>query len=809
MRYERQVPTVADSFFKQNRFYMLDGAMGTQLQAKGLELGHSPEVLNITNPAPVMEIYKSYIQSGSDIISACTFGANEYKLEGTGYSVEEVIGAAVTNALKACEGTDTLVALDIGPIGELLEPAGTLAFERAYEIFKRQVVQGVRSGAQMVIIETMTDLYEVKAAVLAAKENSTLPILCMMTYEQSGRTFTGCTVESMAMTLEGLGVDAIGLNCSLGPKEIFPIVECLVAITQLPVAVKPNAGLPNLQTGAYDVTPEIFGEYISRFADIGVNIFGGCCGTTPAHIQKIREVLGGKTPVVRKVLPRAGVCTPTKAVWIDGVKVIGERINPTGKRLFKEALQNHNIDYILGQGISQVESGADILDVNVGLPGIDEAAMMKEVVKQLQSVLDTPLQIDSNIPAVIEGALRIYNGKAIVNSVNGEEKVLNVVLPVVKKYGAAVVGLALDENGIPPKAEERVKIAKKILDAALSYGIPKEDVIIDCLVLTASTQQAEVVETLKAVKLVKEQLGLKTVLGVSNISFGLPQREIINQSFLTMAMANGLDLPILNPGRVEMMDAIAAFNVLYNRDKGAGAYIDYCARRQAPVVQANPVPNAGAPGAVTPANKEQDIPYAILKGLKNEVGAQTAQKLQTMESMQIINDILIPALDVVGEQFEKGKLFLPQLIQAAQAAQAGFDVIKQALLKSAQQSVLKGKIVLATVKGDIHDIGKNIVKVILENYGYQIFDLGRDVPVERVVQCAKEQDVKLVGLSALMTTTLGAMEETIRALKEQKPDCKVVVGGAVLTKSYAMQIGADFYAKDAKETVDAAKQVLG
>lgn len=773
-------------------FIFLDGAMGTMLQASGLEAGATPELLNLTNPTLIQSIHKKYIDAGSDIVYANTFGANSYKLHGE--SVQKVISAAVENARKAC-GENALVALDIGPIGQLLEPSGTLEFEQAYEIFKEQVIAG--KDADLIVFETMTDLYELKAAVLAAKENSDLPVMCTMTFEENQRTFTGCSISSMAITLSGLGVNAIGINCSLGPKQLVPLCDELLTWTELPIVLKPNAGLPDPVTNKYDVSPEEFAKEMRIAAEHGVKFLGGCCGTTPEFIKALKTELSDVIPQRLAFEKKAAICSPTNTVVINQPRIIGERINPTGKKLFKEALKNNDMGYILNQAIEQVKAGADILDVNVGLPEIDEKAMMIKTIKEIQSITDVPLQIDSTIPEVLESALRVYNGKPIVNSVNGEEKSLESVLPLVKKYGAAVVGLTLDQNGIPSKAEERFAIAEKILNRALEYGIPKEDVYIDCLTLTASAEQEAVMETLKALKMVKEKLGLKTVLGVSNISFGLPNRPIINQSFLTMAMTYGLDLPIINPNIDAMTGAVRAFKLLTNVDKNSVEFIWAY--------------NDALPKTQTAANVNSEISleYAIENGLKEASAEITAKLLETCDSMDIVNEKLIPALDKAGEQFEKGKIFLPQLILTAGAAQSAFAVIRDKILSSDSAPISKGKIVLATVKGDVHDIGKNIVKVLLENYGYDVIDLGKDVPCEEVVKAAIEHKVKLVGLSALMTTTLGSMEETIKLLHENNVNCKIVVGGAVLTPEYAKKIKADFYAKDAKETVDIAKQVIG
>ena len=770
---------------------LLDGAMGTMLQNAGLEAGAAPELLNIDKPELIEDIHRKYVEAGSQIVYANTFGANRYKLKNN--SVKEIISAGISIAKKAC-GKKALVALDIGPIGQLLEPSGTMTFEEAYDIFKEQIIAG--KSADVIVFETMTDLYELKAAVLAAKENSRQPIVCTMTFEENRRTFTGCCVSSMALLLNGLGVDAVGINCSLGPSQLIPICKELLEWTDMPVVLKPNAGLPDPVTGKYDVSPEEFAEQMKYAASCGVKIFGGCCGTTPEYISALKKALDGTEVRRRKALPRSAVCTPSRTVVIDRPRIIGERINPTGKKLFKEALRNNDTGYILNQAIEQIRAGADILDVNVGLPEIDEKAMMIKAVKEIQSVTDAPLQIDSTIPEVLEAALRIYNGKPIVNSVNGEESSLETVLPLVKKYGAAVVGLTLDKNGIPPKAEQRFAIAEKILKRAMYYGIPKEDVFIDCLTLTASAEQEAVMETLRALGRVKKELGLKTVLGVSNISFGLPNRPLINQNFLTMALTYGLDLPIINPNVDAMTGAVRAYKLLANIDKNS---FDFIAAYNSAAVQKT-------------ENKDENnisLEYAVENGLKDESAKATAELLKIADPMEIINGALIPALDKAGEQFEKGPIFLPQLILTAGAAQAAFGVIREKMISENSSPVSKGKIVLATVKGDIHDIGKNIVKVLLENYGYTVIDLGKDVPCEEVVRAALEHRVKLVGLSALMTTTLKSMEETIRLLRESGSECKVVVGGAVLTPEYAEKIGADFYAKDAKESCDIAKLVIG
>lgn len=779
----------------KNKIVVLDGAMGTMLQKSSVEITKVPESLNITHPEVVIDIHKQYVNAGSDIIYANTFSANRYKLSHCEYSVSDLVTAGIKNAKTATENTDCKVALSIGPIGEMLEPNGSLTFEEAYDIFKEMIICGKNAGADLVVFETSTDLLELKAGVLSAKENSDLPIFCTMTFEPNGRTFAGVTIESATITLDALGVDAIGINCSLGPKEILPFAREMAKYTNLPLIVKANAGLPNLNSDEYDITSDEFVKTLEEYLEFGVNIFGGCCGTTPEYIKKICDNLKNKPFNKSIVKPKSYLCSSSKTVLVDRVRVVGERINPTGKKLFKEALINKNIGYILTQALEQEKAGADILDVNVGLPEIDEEEMMVSVVKELQGITSLPLQIDSSNPKVIEKALRVYNGKAIVNSVNGEKAVLNKILPIIKKYGASVVGLTMDENGIPNTAEKRFEIAKTITETAISYGIKKEDIYIDCLTLTASVQQKEVLETLKAIEMVKEKLGVKTTLGVSNISFGLPNRILINTNFLNLAMARGLDLPIINPNLKPMMDTIDAFNVLYNVDIGS---VEYIKKHNETKTQSTVV-----------LDSDITLEYAVINGLKDIARNKTKELLQNgLDPMDIVNNILIKSLDIVGNDFESGKIFLPQLIQSATASQGAFDEIKSALLKQKDTNTIsKGKIIMATVKGDVHDIGKNIVKVILENYGYDIIDLGKDVAIEKVVQTAKETNAKLVGLSALMTTTVVNMEETIKALRKEV-DCKIFVGGAVLTEDYALKIGADFYAKDAKQSVDIAKIVF-
>lgn len=763
------------------------------LQAAGLGLGERPEIFGIKHPDIVERIQKSYVEAGSNVIFTNTFGANAHKLADTGYTVEEVISANTAIAKKAAAGR-AKVALDVGPIGELLEPLGTLSFEEAYEIYAQMVEAGVKSGVDLIGFETMTDLYELKAAVLAAKEHSRLPVFATMSFEASGRTFTGTTVAAMALTLTGLGVDALGVNCSLGPKELLPIVKEMRQWTNLPLIVKPNAGLPDPATGKYGMGPEEFGTYMAEFPKAGVSILGGCCGTTPDFIRTLKDLPEPEDIPGERL--RHGVCHAAQAAEFGGVRVIGERINPTGKKRFQQALREGDLNYIMERAIEQADAGADILDINVGLPGVDEADMMRKVVKAVQSVVSLPLQIDSSSPEAIEAGLRACNGKAIVNSVNGEPETLEKILPLVKKYGAAVVGLTMDKGGIPETAAGRIEIAERILKAAEGYGILKEDVLIDCLTLTISAQQDQAAETLKAVRYIHENMGLHCVLGVSNISFGLPERIHITESFLTQAMCCGLDFPIVNPNQKEIMDAVFSYKALSGEDRDAAAYIERFA-------------GAAEPLKVLSASAEMTIETAVLKGLKQETADLTAKFLESMSELEVINQKLIPALDVVGEKYEKQQIFLPQLINAANAACAGFDLIKERIAERGGESVSKGKIVMATVEGDIHDIGKNIVRVVLENYGYRVIDLGRDVPVQKVVEEAVKEDVSLVGLSALMTTTVPSMQKTIAALRESGHPCKVFVGGAVLTEDYAMEIGADYYAKDAKASVDIAKEVLG
>ena len=820
-------------------FLFLDGAMGTMLQKAGLKSGEKPELFGMQHPEVVAGIHKSYIEAGSDVIYANTFGVNSRKYEGLSVPAPDVIAANIATARKAAESfpdRKVKIALDVGPIGELMEPLGTLSFEEAYECFKEVVLAGEGAGADMVIFETMTDLNEVRAAVLAAKENTSLRIWVTMTFEISGRTFAGTDPEAMALTLDGLGVDAIGVNCSLGPEELVPIVRKIQSRTNLPVIVKPNAGLPDPATGRYAMTGEGFAREMSVYPSMGIHILGGCCGTSPFFIDALRRrilseaseseqngALPSKSGEASERLQENrktvnGICSAGQVVNLDGkVHVIGERINPTGKKRFQQAFREHDMNYIMKCAIDQAQAGVEILDINVGLPGADEASLMTDVVRAVQSVCDLPLQIDSTKPEAIEAGLRAACGRVIVNSVNAEEETCRAVLPLVKKYGACVIGLALRKSGMPANAQERLENVKTILKYTDEYGIPRHDVIIDCLALTISAQQEQAMETLHAVETVSGQFGVHCTLGVSNISFGLPQRKYVTVSFLAQALYCGVDLPIINPNQLEIMDAVAAYRALSGQDESCMSYIERFADRQDMAVPVLPKSAAPAGPDASSAGKSltgagdaaRQLHEAVLRSLPDEVRRQTQVLLQEHSAMQIIEENLIPALDDVGDRYEQQKLFLPQLIGAANAASAGFDLIRDHLARTDTETLSKGKIVLATVEGDIHDIGKNIVKVVLENYGYTVIDLGRDVPPQKVLEAAVKQDVKLVGLSALMTTTLPAMEQTIKVLHDAGCSAKVVVGGAVVTAKYAQKIGADYYAKDAKATVDAAREVYG
>ncbi|GAB6087577.1 homocysteine S-methyltransferase family protein [Alkaliphilus crotonatoxidans] len=778
---------------EQNKMILFDGAMGTMLQRAGLEVGALPELLNLEKPELIREIHQSYVKAGAQIITTNTFQANELKLGKSSHSLEAIIEAGVRLAREA---KAPYVAQDIGPLGQMLAPLGEISFQRAYEIFKRQVMAGVKAGVDCIIIETLSDLYEAKAALLAVKENSDLPVFCTMTFQGDGRTFVGTDAITATQVLQGLGADALGINCSLGPKEILPLLPDVLKYAKVPVIVQPNAGLPTLVQGktVFPVEPAAFGEYGRQLAKLGVKILGGCCGTTPDHIRALQQQIDRFQfqPCETKIVT---CCTSgTKTVILDGKTTItGERINPTGKKQLKEALRQNDLEVLLTEAIEQTRAGAHILDVNVGLPEINEERVLKEAVTTIQTVVDTPLQIDSVNIKALEGALRCYNGKPIINSVNGKESSMEQVFPLAKKYGAVLVALTLDEGGIPETAEGRVAIAEKIMKGAMAYGIPKEDLIIDCLVMTVSAQQSIVMETLKAVSLVKERLGLKTTLGVSNVSFGLPNRSLINRTFLAGALMAGLDVPILDPLSEEMMNTVKAHRVLKGEDQEAKDFI-----RDFQGIQ---------PGQGVMPHENNDLKAMIVEGRKGAVADTVRLLLKEMDGLAIINQFFIPALDQVGEAYEGGILFLPQLLRAAEAVKAGLEVIKGASSKNT--SVLQNeKIILATVQGDIHDIGKNIAKMLLENYGYNILDLGKDVAPEVILAAVKEHGVRLVGLSALMTTTVKNMQRTIELIKGEVPECKIMVGGAVLNPRYAEMIGADYYAVDGQAGIRFARRLL-
>ena len=779
------------------RILFFDGGMGTLLQEQGLQAGELPETWNLKNPEPIIQIHKAYLAAGADIILANTFGANRFKY---GEDLEKIVTAGVANAKKAVaeSGKKAYVALDIGSTGKLLKPMGTLDFEEAVGVFAEIIRVGEKAGADLILIETMSDTYELKAAVLAAKENSTLPIMATVIFDESKKMLTGASPQVVVSLLEGLGVDALGINCGLGPKQMKEIVKELLKYASIPVIVNPNAGLPRSENGktVFDVGAEEFAQDMEEIVTMGAWFAGGCCGTTPVHIQAMVEKCKEITPVPITPKNYTFVTSYSTAVELGGRPVIiGERINPTGKSKFKQALRDHNIDYILEVGVKQEDSGAHILDVNVGLPEIDEAAMMETIVYELQSIMPIPLQIDTTNIEAMERALRIYNGKPMINSVNGKAEVMEQVFPLVKKYGGVVVGLALDEDGIPDTTEGRLAIAEKIYQTGEKYGISRKDIVIDALVMTMSTNNESAKITLDTVKEITARGG-KTVLGVSNISFGLPQRELINAAFFTMAMNNGLSAGIINPNAKAMRQAYDTFCVLGGYDAQCMNYIENYAVTDAP--------NAAA----KPAAAKLNLTDSIIKGLKDQAYRATEEELKTKEPMEIINGELVPALDVVGQGFEKGTMFLPQLLMSAEAAKAGFEAIRQYVQSHGEAQEKKATIVIATVKGDIHDIGKNIVKVLLENYGYEVIDLGKDVPPEKIVETVVDKHAPLVGLSALMTTTVVNMEESIKELHKEAPWCKIMVGGAVLTQEYADMIGADFYGKDAMQSVYYAERLL-
>lgn len=777
---------------------IFDGAMGTQLQNAGLSAGDIPEELNIDRPDLLKTIHMNYLKAGADFITTNTFGCNRLKMAESKYEAKDMLLAAVENAraarTEAGREDDSYIVLDIGPIGQLLEPMGTLTFDEAYDIILEQV-EAVKDKVDLVLFETMSDLYEVKAGVLAVKEHTDLPVFVTMTFEQNGRTLSGNDPETFVNVVEGLGVDALGVNCSLGPDELKPIIDEILEKSSIPVILQPNAGLPCLEHGEthYHVTPEEYVESMKDYMARGAAIVGGCCGTTPEFIEKLAKA-APETVAERTVEKKTRVSSQTQTVTFgDHVIVCGERLNPTGKKKMKKALLEERYDELVVEAVKQSEAGAEVLDVNVGLPGIDEPETMKRVVRLLQEVITLPLQIDSSEADAIEKACRYYNGKPLINSVNGKDEVMEKIFPIAKKYGGVVIGLTL-EDGIPLKAEERFEIAKKIVNKAAEYGIGKENIIIDCLTLTASAQQKEVRETLRAIKMVKKELGVHTVLGVSNVSFGLPNRPLLNRTFLALAMEAGLDLPIINPLDIELMGTIDAFHVLFYKDVDSQNYI----KNQSKDKETKPVTAA--------ATTNFTLKDVIIHGLKDEVVNVTKEELKDKEALTLINEVIIPALNIVGKDYETGKIFLPQLIQSAETTKKAFEVVKESFTTNEGEE--KGPIIIATVEGDIHDIGKNIVKVVLESYGYKIIDLGKDVKVEKVVEAYKKYEPKAIGLSALMTTTVASMERTIQALHEAGCNKPIWVGGAVVTEDIAKNIGADYYTEDAMAAVNLLESIL-
>lgn len=777
----------------ENRL-LFDGAMGTMLQKMGLPVGMEPEYFNLSHSETITQIHQEYVAAGADVITANTFQANQVKLKQT--ELPEIIEAAIKLARAA---QPKYVAYDMGPIGQLMAPMGTLSFDQAYEMFREQAVLAEKAGADLVVIETMSDLLETKAAILAIKESTSLPIFCTMTFQEDGRTFVGTDPLTAVLTLQSLGIEAVGVNCSLGPNELLPIVDKILTYANIPVMVQANAGLPEMKDGQtfYPLTVEDYGLAVEKMLKSGVRIVGGCCGTNPEFIQKIRQLIDEIPPVALTPQKVTAVSSGSQTIILnEGLHLIGERINPTGKKRLKEALRKKDISYILKEGLKQVEAGADILDVNVGLPEIDEAEMMQKVVQELQGIVTAPLQIDSSSITAIEAGARYYNGRPLINSVNGKEESMREIFPIAKKYGAVVLGLALDETGIPDTAEKRLAVAEKIVETAASYGIAKEDVMIDPLVLTASAQQEQVQVTLDTIKLVREKLGVLTVAGLSNVSFGLPNRESLNGVFLAAAVGAGLNAPIVNPLSDILMQVVQALKVINNQDQDATEYI---ANSQQVIDQ----PTSPIAGDQKPSDNLKTL---ILKGQKAETPVLTKHLLETKTPLEIVNDYFIPALDEVGSKFEKGLLFLPQLMQSAEAVQRSQEVLKQYFEAHGQETEYKGKILLATVQGDIHDIGKNIVKMVLENYGFEVIDLGKDVPISMVVETLKEEKIQLAGLSALMTTTVQNMKGTIQAAREAGLDTKFMVGGAVLNEEYREFVGADYYAKDALNSVTIAQE---
>lgn len=777
-----------------------DGAMGTMLQERGLQTGEIPELWNMTHEEVILDVHKQYLEAGCDIVKANTFGINPFKMEGTGYTCEALTkkGIELVKRAIAETGKEAYTALDIGSLGKLLEPLGELPFEEAYEAFKPVCIAGEQAGADLVLIETMNDTYEIKAAVLAAKENTSIPVVVTMVFDEGGKLLTGADMEAAVAMLEGLRVDAIGLNCGFGPDVMKEFLPKLREVCSLPIVVNPNAGLPVVVDGktCFHVGPEEFAGIMTEIAEEGISVMGGCCGTTPAHIKALVESCKGKKPLAITDKGRSVVSSYTHAVVLNNrPKIIGERINPTGKSRLKQALRENDLEYIYKEALAQQDMGAHILDVNVGLPEIDEVAMMKSVLTGLQGITDLPLQIDTSDMEAMEQGMRLYNGKPLINSVNGKKESMDAVFPLVAKYGGMVVCLTLDENGIPETAEGRIEIAKRIIAEAARYGIGKKDLLMDTLCMTISTGQENAKITLDALDYVRNTLGVHTTLGVSNVSFGLPQRELVNTAFYTIALSRGLSAGIINPNSEKMMAAYHSYCALNGSDTQCTDYINLYSQQ------------ADAPKKTTD-KKEVTLYDAVVRGLIDSAYQAAKKELETREPLAVIDEDLIPALDKVGQGFEKKTVFLPQLLMSADAAKAGFDAIKEYLKAKGDASASKGTIVIATVKGDIHDIGKNIVKVLLENYGFNVIDLGKDVPPETVVETAKENNVKLVGLSALMTTTVVNMETTIKLLKEELPECKVMVGGAVLTQTYADMIGADFYSKDAMGSVRYANELF-
>ena len=792
----------------------LDGGCGTLLQEKGLKPGELPELWSIERIEDMIEIHSQYYKAGSDIVLANTFGANRQKFHSDEYELEDIVTAAIINVKEGAymgvrDGREVYAALDLGPTGKLLKPMGTLSFEEAYETYKEVVVYGTEAGADLIYIETMSDTYELKAAVLAAKENCELPVFATVTFDEKGKLLTGADIPSVVALLEGLGVDALGVNCGLGPKQMIPILEEIMQYASIPVIMKPNAGLPKQKNGEvyYDVEPEEFASYMEELVKHGASLVGGCCGTTPEYIAAVNDRLKDSdvfyTREISKKKDRTVISAYGKAVEIGDIPVIiGERINPTGKKRFKQALKENDIDYIIKEAISQQDAGAHILDVNVGLPDIDEPVMMKAVVTEIQSVTSLPLQIDTVDEKALEAAMRIYNGKPMINSVNGKQESMDTVFPLVKKYGGVVVGLTLDQDGIPADADGRVRIAGKIIEEAAKYGIKKQDIVIDVLAMTVSSDPNGAKVTLDALKRVRETYGVRTVLGVSNISFGLPNRTIINSNFYTMAMQNGLSAGIINPMSEDMMKSYHSYLALMGYDENFTQYIGAYGNKETTVLTQKEV-------SAKPAKSSELTLYkAIKKGLREEAHHIARELVKFVEPLTIINEQMVPALDSVGKGFEDGEIFLPQLLMSAEAAKIAFAVLKDNMADSDASEEKKEKIILATVEGDIHDIGKNIVKVLLENYGFNVIDLGKDVAPEVIAEAAVKEDVNLVGLSALMTTTVISMEETIKLLRNVKPGCKIMVGGAVLTQEYADMIGADFYGKDAMQSVYYAQKLL-